>query len=107
MRSRIAVADLAAIDAVSWNHIKKFNDLPTDLKAIVNTPPTPALPYIAGKARDVRKVFDTLRNAIQDLDDADKGLLCLNGLAKVRARDYLELPMPAVLPCTSTGKRSS
>ncbi len=101
------VADLAAIDAVSWNHIKEFNGLPTGLKTIVNTPPTPALPYIAGKAEDVRMVFDALRNAIQDLDDADKGLLCLNDLTKVHAKDYLELPMPAALPRTSAGKRSS
>ena len=101
------VADIAAIDAVSWKYIKEFDGLATVLKSIVHTPPTPALPYITAMAQDARKVFDTLQSAIQKLEDADRDLLCLKGLAHVRANDYLEMPMPGAVPSISSCKRSS
>ena len=101
------VADIAAIDAVSWKYIKKFDSLATVLKEIVRTPPTPALPYITAMAQNACKVFDTLQSAIQNLEDTDKDLLCLTGLARIRARDYLEMPMPAALSSISSRKRSS
>ena len=101
------VADIAAIDAVSWKHIKEFDSLASALKEIVHTPPTPALPYITAMAHDACKVFDTLQSAIQKLEETDKNLLCLTGLARIRARDYLEMPMPAALSSISSRKRSS
>ena len=101
------VADIAAIDAVSWKFIKEFDSVATVLKEIVHTPPTPALPYVTAMTQDARKVFDTLQGAIQKLEDTDKNLLCLTGLASVRAKDYLELPMPGAVPSISSRKRSS
>ncbi len=100
-------ADIAAIDAVSWKYIKAFDGLDAILKEIDHTSPTPALPYITAKHQDAQKVFDTLRSAIQNLEDADKGVLCLKELARVHARDYLELPMPAALSRMSSRKRTS
>ena len=96
------IADIAAIDAVSWKYIWKFEGLETVLKVLDRTPPTPALPYITAKAQDARKVFDTLRSAIQDLEDVDKSVLCLKGLVRAQAKDYLELPMPAPLSPVSS-----
>ena len=101
------VADIAAIDTVSWKYIKEFDGLEAALKEIGHTRPTPALPYITARTQDARKVFDTLRNAIQNLEDADRRLLCLKGLARVHARDYLELPMPAAPSRMPNRKRSS
>ena len=101
------VAEIAAIDAVSWKYISKFDGLEAVLKVLDHTPPTPALPYITANAQDARKVFDTLRNAIQNLEDVDKSLLCLKDLARVRAEDYLELPMPAALSFTSSRRHPS
>lgn len=101
------VADIAAIDAVSWKYIKEFDSLASVLKEVVHTPSTPALPYITAMGQDARKVFDTLRSAIQKLEEADKGMLCLKGLARVHANDYLELPTPTALSGISNRKRSS
>ncbi|MYA88571.1 MAG: PhnD/SsuA/transferrin family substrate-binding protein [Boseongicola sp. SB0662_bin_57] len=101
------IADIAAIDAVSWEYIKEFDGLKSVLKEIDHTRPTPALPYITTKAHDARKVFNTLRNAIQNLEDTDRDLLCLKGLVRIRAKDYLELPMPAPLSPVSSRTRSS
>ena len=101
------VAEIAAIDAVSWKYISKFDGLEAVLKVLDHTPPTPALPYITAKAQDASKIFDTLRNAIQNLEDVDKSLLCLKDLARVRAEDYLELPMPAALSFTSSRRHPS
>lgn len=100
-------ADIAAIDAVSWKYIKEFDGLESVLKEVDHTRPTPALPYITAKAQDARKVFDTLGRAIQNLADADKRLLCLKGLARVHARDYLAMPMPTALSRMASRERSS
>ena len=101
------VADIAAIDAVSWKYIKEFGNLASVLKEVLHTPSTPALPYITAMTQDAHKVFDTLRSAIQKLEEADKNLLCLKGLARVHANDYLELPTPSALSVISNRKRSS
>ena len=39
-------ADLAAIDAVTWTLMKRYETWTDGLKELATTPPTPALPYI-------------------------------------------------------------
>ncbi|MDA8585188.1 phosphate/phosphite/phosphonate ABC transporter substrate-binding protein [Rhodobacteraceae bacterium] len=87
-------ADLAALDAVTWDMIKRYDPWVADLKEIATTPPTPALLYIAALERDVDQTRDALANAIDRLSPADRTTLCLTGLTALSSDDYLALPTP-------------
>lgn len=88
-------ADLAAIDAVSWSFIAKWDDAANELKVIEHTPPTPALPWITSQADLVEPLFDAVSTAIEAVSEDDRDRLCLRGATRIAARDYLAVPDPA------------
>ncbi len=45
-------ADIAALDAVSWRHMRALGELPDGLRVLERTPPTPGLPLIARQGAD-------------------------------------------------------
>ena len=91
-------ADLAAIDAVTWSLIRKFDNFADDLMVLHETPPTPALPYITRQNVDPQPIFKALEAAIATLSPEDQSILSLTGLTYIPANDYLALPLPPDLP---------
>ena len=87
-------ADLAAIDAVTWKLIQRFEDFSSDLAVIDQTPPTPALPYITRAGAEPAPLYDALARAIDALAPEDQDLLCLKGLTRIEKADYLAMPLP-------------
>ena len=57
-------ADLAAIDAVTWSMITRWDGFARDLKEIGTTDPTPALPYISARGHDTDDLGFALGQAI-------------------------------------------
>lgn len=89
-------ADIASIDAVTWELIKRYDAFAADLRVLERTTPTtPALPFITSLAHDPMVIRDALTSALDTLSDEQKQTLCLRGLVQIPATDYLNIPNPA------------
>jgi len=87
-------ADIAAIDALSWDLIKRYEGFSLDLRVLGWTSPTPGLPYITSTALLQDIIFNAVSGAIDSLDLNDRRTLRLKGLVKIPAADYLAVPNP-------------
>jgi ABC-type phosphate/phosphonate transport system substrate-binding protein len=91
---RDAKADIAAIDAVTWRLIERYDNWAEQLRVLASTPATPGLPYICASAVDARLVADAVADAIGSLTASDQQALGLHGLVRISAADYLAVPSP-------------
>jgi ABC-type phosphate/phosphonate transport system substrate-binding protein len=87
-------ADIAAIDAVTWRMICRWDAVAASLRVVAATEPTPGLPYIARAGADAAALRAAVAAAIAGLDPADRAATGLRGLAMIPAADYLALPVP-------------
>lgn len=89
-------ADIASIDAVTWELIKRYDTFASDLRVLDRIrPTTPTLPFITSLIHDPDVIRNALEKALNSLPDAQKQVLCLRGLVKIPAADYLSIPNPA------------
>ena len=89
-------ADIASIDAVTWELIKRYDGFVSDLRVLDRTKPTtPTLPFITSMAHDPAVIRDALASALANLPNEQKQRLCLCGLVQIPANDYLRIPNPA------------
>lgn len=88
-------ADLAALDALSWNLMQAYDAFAQELHVIEVTEPTPVLPYITALGRDAGPIFAALSSAVDALSNEDRTLLSLKGIQFIGASDYLAVPTPA------------
>lgn len=94
-------ADIAALDAVTWDQIARF-DTPLARRLVIlhRTPPTPALPFITAKADLAAPLFRALAAAIAALDRMDRDALNLHGIVAAQVSTYTALsvvPPPSYL----------
>ncbi|SHI78367.1 ABC transporter, phosphonate, substrate-binding protein [Shimia gijangensis] len=87
-------ADFAALDALTWALIQRYDAFADDLQVIAKTTPTPTLPFITGPGQRVDVIRAATIKAIANLTDADRSTLCLWGLTEIPASDYLAVPNP-------------
>ena len=87
-------ADLAAIDALTWELLVRHDPFTQGLKVVGQTDPTPGLPYIAAPGADQPATFAAVAGAIAALSPADRDLLHLRGLVAIPADTYLAVPIP-------------
>lgn len=87
-------ADIAAIDAVTWRLIERYDEFARDLRVLSWSPPTPGLPYITGPGQDAAAIFDAVSEAIAQLNAEDRAALGLRGLIRIPVKDYLAIPNP-------------
>ena len=95
-------ADLAAIDALTWRMIRRWDDVAADLDEIGTTPPTPALPWITAPANDADAIAAALAEALDDLDPADRDALGILGAVRIAPEAYLAVPTPPAPPANGT-----
>lgn len=88
-------ADIAALDAISWDLMQQHDDFATNLVALAHTDPSPALPFISAQNADQPRLFTAVSAAIAQLSDADRHALRLRGLVWIGAREYLAVRSPA------------
>ena len=91
-------ATLAAIDAVTWHLIKRFDSFANDLSVIDETPSTPALPFITSRAEWIEPLRLALQAAIEGVSDADKQALGFTSVVPAEPETYLDLPKLVPLP---------
>ena len=87
-------ADLAALDVVSWEMMRRWDAFAAQLREVARTRPTPALPYIAAAGAPAAVLFDAIGAAIAALSPEDRDCLCLTGICAIPAADYLAVPNP-------------
>ncbi|MFZ9199015.1 MAG: phosphate/phosphite/phosphonate ABC transporter substrate-binding protein [Paracoccaceae bacterium] len=87
-------ADLAAIDALTWRMIQRWEPMAADLREVARTAPTPGLPYIAAKGADTEAIFQALVEAADQLSPKDRDALSLRGFVRIAAERYLAVPIP-------------
>lgn len=87
-------AEIAALDAVTWAMIARWEAFAADLKVVDETDPTPGLPYIAALGSDTALMFRAISAAIAALSPQDRDILRLRGLVRIEPATYLAVPMP-------------
>ena len=88
-------ADIAALDAVSWKLMQRFDPWAKKLRVIATTTPTLGLPFITAKTRDPAPIRVAITTAISRLTSEDRDTLCLEGLTFIPREAYLAVPTPA------------
>lgn len=87
-------ADLAAVDAVTWRMLTRWEPFTQRLRVVAETEPTPGLPYISAKGFDPKLLFGVVSAAIAELGDQERDILGLRGLVAIPEADYLAVPIP-------------
>lgn len=89
------LADIAALDAVTWKLIERHDAFSSALRVVEYTKPTtPVLPFITSMSGDADTVFTAIETAIEDLTPEEKDFLCLKGIIKIPPEEYLRVPNP-------------
>ncbi|MCL4187955.1 MAG: PhnD/SsuA/transferrin family substrate-binding protein [Rhodobacteraceae bacterium] len=93
------LADVAAIDAVSWALTARWEPaLAAGLRVLGRTVPTPGLPLIAAAGADAAAIGAAVADAVAALAAADRAALMLQGIVAIPAAAYTVLPLPPPLP---------
>jgi ABC-type phosphate/phosphonate transport system substrate-binding protein len=87
-------ADVAGLDAVTWELLKEHDPVAADLRVLAVTVPTPALPYITRPGGHLSDLRAAVAGAIADLTPQDRAALHLHGLASISKQTYLAVPTP-------------
>jgi ABC-type phosphate/phosphonate transport system substrate-binding protein len=87
-------ADIAALDGLTWELVKRYEDFSLELRVLEWTRPTPGLPYICGLNQPREAIARAVSTAITALDLADRRTLRLKGLVQIPAKAYLAVPNP-------------
>jgi ABC-type phosphate/phosphonate transport system substrate-binding protein len=82
------VADIAAIDSVTWRMSRQFDPGISGLKSIGTTEPTPGLPFIAAAGKAEAKLVDAVRTGIAALPAATRQAFGLRDVLPLGKRDY-------------------
>ncbi|KAA9010683.1 PhnD/SsuA/transferrin family substrate-binding protein [Histidinibacterium aquaticum] len=87
-------ADIAAIDARTWEMARTWDRVTDGLAEVGRTAPSPGLPLITGPSGDPAALAAATRSAIDDLSPGDARTLGLVGLVEIPAEAYLAVPTP-------------
>ena len=82
------VADIAAIDSVTWRMSRQFDPSISGVRSIGTTAPTPGLPFIAAAGRPSAKLFDAVRAGLASLPLETRQAFGLRDLLPFRRGDY-------------------
>ncbi len=81
-------SDLAAIDALTWKMIERWDAHAAGLRVVARTEPTPTLPYISARGSDSDLISRALDDAISELSEGDRAILGLNGITRISWERY-------------------
>jgi ABC-type phosphate/phosphonate transport system substrate-binding protein len=88
-------ADIAAIDAQTWELLSREAGATDGLRILGRTSPaTPALPFITGPGQEPKVIAEALETAIAALTPKDRAATGLKGLIALPAEAYLAVPSP-------------
>ena len=91
-------ADIAGIDAVTWEMILRWDPFARDLRVLARTPPTPALSYVTAAGRDPAPYRAALAEGLATLCDETRAHLGVFAILPPDAEGYARLPVPELPP---------
>jgi ABC-type phosphate/phosphonate transport system substrate-binding protein len=87
-------ADFAALDAVTWRMLRRWEPAMATLKVIGSTDATPGLPYIAASTMSRDHLFPIVAAAIAAQSPDDRDATGIRALVAIPAEAYLAVPIP-------------
>lgn len=87
-------ADVAGIDALTWQLLCEHDPVVSNLKVVDTTAPTPGLPMITAMCHDADQIARAVLDAIDDMAAVDRDRLHLRGLINIPKEQYLAIPNP-------------
>jgi ABC-type phosphate/phosphonate transport system substrate-binding protein len=94
-----ARADLAAIDAITFRNLSRWDPAAREVRVIAQTHATPGMTFITSPGRDPAPFHAAIAEAIATLDPAAHDTLGLQGIATLPPSAYdIPLPPPPELP---------
>ena len=96
------LADIAAIDAVTWRLLQRNDATMAGLRVVERTKPTPGLPYISALGANHRVMFDAIAGALTNLSASDRETLGVKRLLFIPPVAYLAVPTPALAPSVAS-----
>lgn len=87
-------ADIAALDAVTWRYLQRWEPATLGLRVIDRTDPSPGLPYIAARTLDPETMFAIVGAAVAAMPLEDRDATGIRGLVRIPAERYLAVPTP-------------
>jgi ABC-type phosphate/phosphonate transport system substrate-binding protein len=87
-------ADIAALDGVTWRLFQRYDPSAAQLRVLEWTDPTPGLPLITAKGRDVEAIYKAVSRAIDDLEEEHRAALGIKRLVRIDREAYLAVPNP-------------
>jgi ABC-type phosphate/phosphonate transport system substrate-binding protein len=88
-------ADIAALDAVTWRFLARYDPgLTTRLRVVGRTRTAPGLPFIAAPGVDAAATLAALTEGRATLDESTRDTLMIRGFVAIPAADYLAVPTP-------------
>jgi ABC-type phosphate/phosphonate transport system substrate-binding protein len=88
------LAEIAAIDAVSWRLIAAHTDLANPLKVVGRSAPTPGMALITAFPEFLPALRNAVTRGIADLSDLQRRTLGIRGFVKSSRAAYLAVPIP-------------
>lgn len=88
------IADIAAIDAVTWALLERDTDLTAGVRVLGSTKPTPGLPYICARALDPTEMRAAIFAAIAELAMHVRAALMIKNIVNIPTFEYLAVPLP-------------
>ena len=82
------LADIAAIDSVTWRVSRQFDPDKLALRSIGTTEPTPGLPFIAAKGKWDKRLLEAVRGGVAALPDQTRRAFGLRDVLPFRRADY-------------------
>lgn len=86
-------ADLAAVDAVTWELAQRSDPIPRGLRVVGQTFASPGMTFVTAKGQDPARYFAAISSAIDRLAMMDKATLSLRGIVRLPDVAYA-LPLP-------------
>lgn len=87
-------ADIAAVDAITWRALERYDAAAQNLTVIGQTDAFPGLPFITARGRDSAPVLRAIGAGIAALPGDACAILGLRGVVFIPLADYLAVPTP-------------
>lgn len=90
-------AGLAALDAVTWVNMQRWDPNAALARVIAVTPPSPGMTFVTAAGRDPAPYHAAIAGAIDGLSAADRDVLGLRGIVALPEAAY-DIPLPDFPP---------
>ncbi len=87
-------ADIAAVDAVTWRGIERWDDFAVDLRVLGFSEPAPGLAFAAPHGADLPGLRAAVAQALAALDRGAADTLGMYGLVEIPPEAYMAVPTP-------------